>query len=143
MKTQKTEQANYPEQLIALIVNEYAELMAKHGNDNKIVLSLLSEKHGKTVPSLRAKLSSLRVYKTANSADNAPIVGDKVAKKEDIANAISLIVGTELSGLEVATKATLQHLLAYLLKVSKLLEQKEVKINELIADLTEDGNDNA
>lgn len=145
MTTKKTVQANYSAELVALICNDYAELMAKNGNDNKIVLSLLSEKHGKTVPSIRAKLASLKVYKTLKDADNnAPIVASgKIAKKEDIANAISLIVGVELIGLEAATKATLQTLLHFLLKINKLLEAKEAKINELIAEVLEDDTDGA
>lgn len=142
MKTQKTVQANYTAELIALIVSEYADLMAKHGNDNKIVLSLLSEKFGKSVPSLRAKLASLKVYVNANSADNAPSVGDKTAKKEDIANAIASIVGKELNGLEAATKQALLDLLAFLLKANKLLAEKEAKIESLIAEMLEN-SDNA
>ena len=99
----------------------------------------MSEKHGKSVPSLRAKLSSLKVYISANSADtDKPIVGDKVTKKEDIACAISDIIGQELTGLEAATKATLQTLLTFLLKVNKLLNEKEDKINSLIAEMLAD-----
>lgn len=144
MKTQKTVQANYSQELIALIVAEYNALIVEQKGDNKIVLSLLSEKHGKSVPSLRAKLASLKVYKTLKDADNnAPIVGDKIAKKEDIANAISNIVGTELSGLEAATKQALQSILTYLLKVSKLLTEKEEKIESLISELLNTDADNA
>lgn len=144
MSTKKTIQANYSAELVALICNDYAELMAKNGNDNKIVLSLLSEKHGKTVPSLRAKLASLKIYISADKADNtAPIIGDKSAKKEDIANAISNIVGVELSGLEAATKQALQSILTYLLKVSKLLTEKEEKIESLISELLNTDADNA
>lgn len=136
MTTQKTVQANYSQELVTVICAEYASLIEQYKGDNKIVLQMLSDKHGKSVASLRAKLSSLKVYKTVNSADNnAPIVGDKAARKEDIANAISLIVGTELSGLEAATKATLQNLLAFLLKANKLLEEKEKKIESLIAEM--------
>ena len=138
MTTKKTVQANYTPELVTLIVAEYADLMGEH-KDNKIVLQILSEKHGKSVPSLRAKLSSLKVYISANSADtDKPIVGDKVTKKEDIAAAISNIVGVELTGLEAATKQTLQTLLAFLLKVNKLLNEKEDKINSLIAEMLAD-----
>jgi len=139
MTTQKTVQANYSAELIALIVAEYSALIAEHKGDNKIVLDLLSKKHGKSVASLRAKLASLKVYVSAAvAADNtAPINGDKATKKEDIANAISSIVGAELTGLEAATKATLQSLLTYMLKATKLLEEKEKKIESLIADMLE------
>ena len=141
----KTIQANYSAELVSVIIADYAQLMAKNANDNKIVLQIMSEKYGKSVHSLRAKLSSLKVYISANSADtDKPIVGDKVTKKEDIACAISTIIGQELTGLEAATKATLQAILAYLLKVSKQLEEKEAKIESLIAEMLADDNaDNA
>lgn len=136
MKTQKTVQANYSAELVALIVAEYSALIVEHKGDNKLVLDLLSKKHGKSTPSLRAKLASVKAYISANNTDNkSVIVGDKIAKKEDIANAISNIVGVELTGLEVATKATLQTLLTFLLKVNKLLTEKEAKINSLIAEV--------
>lgn len=139
MTTQKTVQANYSAELIALIVAEYNALIVEHTGNNKIVLDLLSKKHGKSVPSLRAKLASVKAYKSANNAENAPaVVSDKSLKKEDIANAISNIVGVELTGLEAATKAALQSLLTFLLKVNKLLEQKEEKINSLIVEMLED-----
>ena len=135
----KTIQANYSAELVSVIIADYAQLMAKNANDNKIVLQIMSEKYGKSVHSLRAKLSSLKVYISANSADtDKPIVGDKVTKKEDIACAISTIIGQELTGLEAATKATLQAILAYLLKVSKQLEEKEAKIESLIAEMLDE-----
>lgn len=143
MATQKTVQANYSAELIALIVAEYNALIVEHKGDNKQVLALLSEKHGKTVPSIRAKLSYLKVYKTANSADNAPTVASgKATKKEDIAQTISAIVGHELVGLEAATKQALLDLLAFLLKANKLLAEKEAKIESLIAEMLEN-SDNA
>ena len=136
---QKTVQTNYSAELSSLIVAEYTQLMGEHANDNKQVLSLLSEKYGKSVPSLRAKLASLKVYMSADKVDNnEPIADGKPVKKEEIANAISNIVGTELSGLEAATKAALQNLLTFLLKVNRLLNEKEAKIESLIAEMLED-----
>ena len=142
---QKTVQTNYSAELSSLIVAEYAQLMGEHANDNKQVLSLLSEKYGKSVPSLRAKLSSLKVYISPDKVNNnEPIADGKPVKKEEIANAISNIVGTELGGLEAATKAALQSILSYLLKTSKLMEEKEKKIDSLIEEMLADDNaDNA
>ena len=139
MTTKKTVQANYSQELSSLIVSDYADLMAKNANDNKIVLQILSEKHGKSIPSLRAKLSSLKVYISSDKVNNnEPIADGKPVKKEEIANAISNIVGTELSGLEAATKAALQNLLTFLLKVNKLLNEKEAKIESLIAEMLDE-----
>ena len=139
MTTKKTVQANYSQELSSLIVSDYADLMAKNANDNKIVLQILSEKHGKSIPSLRAKLSSLKVYISSDKVNNnEPIADGKPVKKEEIANAISNIVGVELTGLEAATKATLQTLLTFLLKVNKLLNEKEAKIESLIAEMLDE-----
>ena len=139
MTTKKTVQANYSQELSSLIVSDYADLMAKNANDNKIVLQILSEKHGKSIPSLSAKLSSLKVYISSDKVNNnEPIADGKPVKKEEIANAISNIVGTELSGLEAATKAALQNLLTFLLKVNKLLNEKEAKIESLIAEMLDE-----
>lgn len=135
MKNQKTVQANYSAELVTSLVSEYQATYALNP-DNATVLSVLAVKYGKTVHSIRAKLASLKVYITADKAENnATISGDKTPKKEDIANTISAIVGCELVGLEIATKTTLQTLLAFLLKTNKLLEEKEEKINSLITEM--------
>lgn len=141
----KVKQVNYSADVITNIVSDYQSAMTKAVDSglsivdaNKQVLTDLSVKHGKTVPSLRAKLASLKAYKSANNADNnAPISGNKATKKEDLALTISNIVGVELVGLEVATKATLQTLLTFLLNVSKLIQEKDEKINSLVAEMLE------
>ena len=139
-QVKKTVQANYSEALIASIVSEYQSLIVANKGDNKTVLDLLSKKHGKTVASLRAKLASLKVYQSDKKSDEkTPLASDVTkSKKEDIAQAISNIVGQELQGLEVAPKNTLLALLAFLLKANKLLADREDKINSLIAELLSD-----
>lgn len=136
-QAKKAIQANYSQELIAVIVAEYQSLIVAHNGDNKYVLSLLAEKHGKTVPSLRAKLASLKVYVSDKKSDEkTPLSSDvSKSKKEDIANAIGNILGQELQGLEVAPKNTLLALLAFLSKAGKLLQEKEDKINSLIAEM--------
>lgn len=133
MQNQKTVQANYSAELAAVIVAEYVELIQQH-KDNKIVLDTLSKKHGKTVPSLRAKLASLKVYKSADTASTSKSVPSKITK-EQLAQSISKLVGQQLDGLEVAPK---QVLLAI---ADKLLEQND-KINDLILDITADNQVN-
>lgn len=129
MTTKKPVQANYSEALIASIVTEYQSLIIAHNGDNKLVLSLLAEKTGKTVASLRAKLASLKVY-VSDKKSATPISSDVTkSKKQDIVLAISNIVGQPLDGLEAAPKNTL------LAIAEKLLQQND-KINDLIADLT-------
>lgn len=141
--------ANYSAELIATLVAEYQSLIVAHKGDNSTVLKTLSEKHGKTVASLRAKLASLKVYVSADKKadEKTPLSSDvSKSKKEYIAQAISNIVGHDLQGLEVAPKNTLLSLLAFLLKASKLLQEKEDKINSLIAEMLEydkQGDNNA
>lgn len=136
-QAKKTVQANYSQEMITAIVAEYQTAIVANNGDNKIVLSILSEKYGKTVPSLRAKLASLKVYQSDKKGDEkTPLSSDvSKSKKEDIAQAISNIVGQDLQGLDVAPKNSLLTLLAFLLKANKLLQEKEDKINALIAEM--------
>jgi len=123
--------ANYSEDMLAAIIADYQAFIVDFQNDNTAILHTLSTKYGKSVHSLRAKLASLKVYKTANLANN----GSKISKekKEDIVKSISYIVGVELSGLEVAPKNTLLALLSF-------VSNQRDKIEQLIADLTEEGD---
>lgn len=132
MSTKKTVQANYSQELIAVITTEYQALIITHKGDNKTVLGILSEKHGKTVPSLRAKLASLKVYQSSSTSTSTSSSTPSKITKEQLAQSISKLVGSDLQGLEVAPK---QVLLAI---AEKLLEQND-KINDLIKDLTEEG----
>lgn len=122
--------ANYSDDILQAIVAEYQAAYAAHNGDNKVVLDLLSAKYGKTVHSLRAKLSSLKVYKSATTPTVKPTITG--AKKEEIVNSICDIVGKELQGLEVAPKNTLLALLSF-------ATASRDKIKQLIDDLTEEG----
>lgn len=140
MNTQvkKTVQANYSQELIAVVVAEYQSLIVAHKGDNKAVLQMLAEKHGKTIPSLRAKLASLKVYVSDKKSDEkTPAKGNDLMKykKEEIASLIGDIIGQSLEGLEIAPKNTLLTLLLFLLKTNKLIQEKEDKINSLIQDM--------
>lgn len=132
MTTKKTVQANYSQELIATIVAEYNTLIVAHKGDNKSVLAILSKTHGKTVPSLRAKLASLKVYQSSSTSSSSSSSVPSKITKEQLAQSISKLVGVDLQGLEVAPKNTL------LAIAEKLLEQND-KINDLINDLTEEG----
>lgn len=147
-QVKKAVQANYSEALTIALVKDYHDFIVTHKGDNKTVLDLLAKKHGKTIHSIRAKLASLKVYQSEKKSDEKmPLASDvSKSKKEDIANTISDIVGQDLQGLEVAPKNTLLALLAFLLKASKMLQEKEDKISSLIAEMLESdelGEDNA
>lgn len=129
MTTKKVVQANYSQDIITSLVSDYQAAYAVNP-DNATILTALSAKYGKTVHSLRAKLSSLKVYKSATNPTVKPTVTG--AKKEDIAKSLSTIVGVELSGLEVAPKTTLLALLSF-------VTASREKIDQLINDLTEEG----
>lgn len=127
--SKKVIQANYPADVLAAIVSEY-ENAYMVSSDNAAILATLSIKYGRTVHSIRAKLSSLKVYKTTNSAGTSK--PNTSSKKEDITLEIASIVGQNLNGLEVAPKATLQAILSF-------VKQQQEKITQLVNDLTEEG----
>ena len=126
MTTKKVVQANYSEQVLQAIVAEYQAFIVDFPNDNMAILNTLATKYGKSIHSLRAKLSSLKVYVTANHTTVAG--SNKGMTKEAIANAIALLVGRDLAGLEIAPKATLQTLYEF-------VRTQERKIEQLASDL--------
>ena len=126
MTSKKVIQANYSEDVLQAIVAEYNAFIVDFPNDNMAIMHTLAVKYGKSVHSLRAKLSSLKVYKTiASTANNA---SNKGMTKESLANAIAALVGQDLSGLEIAPKATLQALYDF-------VRTQERKIEQLASDL--------
>lgn len=121
--------ANYSDEVLQAIVNEYNAFIVDFPNDNLAILHTLATKYGKSIHSLRAKLSSLNVYKTI--ASNANSTSNSKMTKESLANAIAALVGRDLVGLEVAPKATLQTLYDF-------VRTQANKIEQLASDLTSD-----
>ena len=102
--------ANYTSDVIAAIVNEYQTSRA-NGQDNTAILADLSAKYGKSIPSLRAKLASLKVY----VKDEATIASTSVkATKSQYVESLETLTGLKLDSLESATKAQLQDLCLYI-----------------------------
>lgn len=128
MTTKKVVQANYSDDVLLAIVAEYNAFIVDFPNDNNAILHTLATKYGKSVHSLRAKLSSLKVYKTI--ASNANSTSNKGMTKEALVNAIAAIVGQDLSGLEVAPKATLQ-------TIYDFVRTQERKIEQLASDIAD------
>lgn len=122
----KVIQANYSEDVLKAIVAEYQAFIVDFPQDNLAILHTLATKYGKSVHSLRAKLSSLNVYKTITSNPNSTSTSKMT--KEALANAIAYLVGRDLVGLEVAPKATLQTLYDF-------IRTQERKIEQLASDL--------
>lgn len=124
-------QANYSEEVLVAIVNEYNAFIVDFPNDNMAILNTLATKYGKSVHSLRAKLSSLKVYKTIQATQGTVGGGGgKGMTKESLVNAIALLVGRDLVGLEVAPKATLQTLYDF-------IHSQAAKIEQLASDLAD------
>lgn len=121
----KVVQANYSDDVLQAIVAEYQAFIADYPNDNTAILNTLATKYGKSVHSLRAKLSSLKLYVTANQTT---AISNKGMTKESLVNAIAAIVGHELAGLEVSPKATLQTLYDF-------IRSQAAKIEQLASDL--------
>lgn len=128
MTTKKVVVANYSEDVLSAIVAEYQAFIIDFPSDNAAILHTLATKYGKTVHSLRAKLASLKVYKSTKEAMNdAPATMNK-ATKEQIVEAISTITRLNMTGLEVAPKSVLQSMLEFIMA-------QEKKINDLVSDL--------
>lgn len=128
MTTKKVIQANYSEDILQAIVAEYNAFIVDFPNDNNAILNTLATKYGKSVHSLRAKLSSLKVYVTANHTSAAS--SNKGMTKEALVNAIALLVGRDLVGLEVAPKTTLQTLYDF-------VRTQANKIDQLASDIAD------
>lgn len=101
--------ANYTSDVIAAIVTDYTQDRA-NGLDNSAILAELSTKYGRTIPSLRAKLASLKVY----VKDEATIANTSVkATKSQYVESLETLTGLKLDSLEAATKSQLQDLALY------------------------------
>lgn len=110
--------ANYSADQIATITSQYLA-----GE----TLEAIAASVGKSVPSVRAKLSSLNVY--VSKAKKAE-TGDKVLKenKEALAALLCELVGVSLLNIEAASKAAL-------LALINAIKARDEKISALIADM--------
>ena len=101
--------ANYTSDAVSTIVNDY-NLGRQNGQDNSAILAQLSAKYGRTIPSIRAKLASLKVY----VKDETTIANTSVkATKSQYVESLEALTGLKLTSLEAATKAELQDLALY------------------------------
>lgn len=119
MATQvKTVQANYSADQVTAIVAAYAA-----GESLETIAATV----GKSVPSVRAKLSSLKVYVSKAKAEK-PV--DKQAKenKEALAALLCELVGVNLLNVEAASKPAL-------LALINAIKTRDEKISALIADM--------
>lgn len=103
----KEKAVNYTEAQVARMKEVYT------GTDNKSEVEALAKELGKSAPSVRSKLANLGLYKSEAKASG---VEDKVTKRT-IAEAIgekAALQDHEVDGLEKATKAALEKILAKL-----------------------------
>ena len=121
MTTVKTVATNYSADQVLAITTAY-----KAGDS----LETIAKSIGKTVPSIRAKLASLKVYvsKTAK-----PVSDTKATKenKEGLASKLSDLVGEPLLNVESASKTAL-------LALINAIMVRDQKIASLINDLLDD-----
>lgn len=102
--------ANYTQDAVSTIVNDYT-LGRQNCQDNSAILAQLSAKYGRTIPSIRAKLASLKVY----VKDEATIASTSVkATKSQCVAALETLTGLPLDSLESGTKVQLQGLALYI-----------------------------
>ena len=123
MTTAKTvlKAANYTQDQVTTIVTAY-----KNGDS----LETIAKSIGKTVPSVRAKLASLKVYvsKTAKPASDTKATKEN---KEGLASKLSDLVGEPLLNVESASKTAL-------LALINAIMVRDQKIASLINDLLDD-----
>ena len=103
----KTPKVNYSEADLSVLRSEYT------GADNAKEVAALSVKLGKSPASVRAKLASLKLYKTAKVEK----ASDERVTKEVLAASIGERVGLkdfEVEGLAKATKSALEKVFAAL-----------------------------
>jgi hypothetical protein len=124
MSTVKTVQANYTQEQVIAITAAYA------AGDS---LEDIAASVGKSIPSVRAKLSQLKVYVSKVSKDTKGDKTDKEAKanKEALASKLSKLVGVDLLNVEAASKPALIAL------INAIIQRNE-KINSLINDMLVD-----
>lgn len=109
--TKKAIQANYSADVIAAIVVEYKK-GREEGLLNNDIMAALSAKYGKTIPSIRAKLASVKAY--IKDADTSEKSAKKVAKKSDIVESLEFLTGLNISSFEACNKSELQALAEYI-----------------------------
>ena len=116
--------ANYTSDVIAAIVTDYTQGRA-NGLDNTTILLDLSSKYGRTIPSLRAKLASLKVY----VKDVQPSESNSVkATKSQYVESLETLTGLTLDSLESATKAQLQDLCLYIDDLKATIHELKARI---------------
>ena len=116
--------ANYTQDAISTIVNDY-NLGRQKGQDNAAILADLSAKYGRTIPSIRAKLASLKVY----VKDEATIASTSVkATKSQYVESLETLTGLKLDSLEAATKSQLQDLALYVDDLKATIHELKARI---------------
>ena len=99
----KVEEKNYSEAQEARI----QAVADEHGFIDNMLATELATEFGKDVRSVRAKAVRMGVYKAKEKVSKS---GGKIESKEDIANEISNLIGSNLDGLEKASKLALQRI---------------------------------
>lgn len=116
--------ANYTSDVIAAIVTDYTQGRA-NGLDNTTILLDLSAKYGKSIPSLRAKLASLKIY----VKDLEPSTSTSVkATKSHYVESLEAVTGLKLDSLEAATKSQLQDLALYVDDLKATIHELKARI---------------
>lgn len=122
----KQKNVNYSDELTANVVKQYTEA-ADSDEARSAVLESLSAETGKTVKSLRAKLTREKVYisktykaKTGNKAETKDVIVQSIAKILNVSEA-------KLAGLENATKPALELLRASFVEASQAIADAQAE----------------
>lgn len=111
--TKKATAANYSDEALKTLEAGYT------GTNNKAEVAALAAKLGKTVPSVRAKLAGMGLYKKEEAAKGASTRTKKVDTVESLSKFVPNLTPADCEGLEKATAAPLEKILAALTNAAK------------------------
>lgn len=138
--TPKAIVANYSEEVLAIIIADY-KAGKQSGKQNADILAEIAKKVKKTVPSLRAKLSSLKVYQADNTAGKPAEGKAGGTNKEQLADKLRTLTGSPLANIDAGSKTALQELILAIVNRDKQISDLNQKVDDLVTELLEGTGD--
>ena len=114
----------YTAEIVARISEAYGEVANEKYDVRKERVAEIAKEIGTSEASLRAKLTSLKLYKAKDEAE-AGAEGIVKAKKAEIVKAIGAVVGKDVESLVNASKADLETLWNFMVDMSNKMEVED------------------
>lgn len=124
---------NYTDAQVIEMIATYKDAMGD--SERKLAVDAIATKFGKTVNSVRAKLSREKVYiKPKATTKSGSVIIRKNALVEDIAKVIG-VPSSDIESIEKATKTALETIKSKFLAMSMTIDNLELEIVELSNDV--------